>query len=114
MSDCLFCKIAFKQIPSKMVFENERICAFRDIDPKAPTHILIIPKKHVETVMDITDDDHLWWNQIPFLAQRLAREENIHERGFRLVLNCRNDGGQAVNHLHFHLLGGRKMSWPPG
>lgn len=113
MSGCLFCNMVEGKIPVKEVFSNEYILAFRDIDPKAPSHILVIPKKHVETIMDVDKDD-LWWKEIPSAIQNIAKKEKIDISGFRLVSNCRKDAGQEVPHLHFHLLGGRKMTWPPG
>ncbi len=114
MDGCLFCKISNKEIPADIVFEDKHLIAFKDIDPQAPKHILIIPKKHVETLMDITDNDNEWWIKVPQVAQSIAQKEGIDKKGFRLVVNCRDDGGQEVNHIHFHILGGRKMKWPPG
>ena len=112
--DCLFCKIAKKEIPAQVVFENKDIIAFRDIAPQAPVHILIISKKHIPSMNDITVQDAALLGQIQFVAKELARQENISADGYRLVLNCGKNGGQAVAHLHYHLLGGRKFTWPPG
>lgn len=114
MNDCLFCKIAAGNIPAKIVFENENILAFRDIDPKAPTHILIIPKKHIPTLNELAEADRGLIGEITFTAKELAKQEGIENTGYRTVFNCNRDGGQAVYHIHLHLLGGRKMTWPPG
>ena len=114
MSNCPFCKISNKEIPADIIFEDRNIIAFRDINPQAPIHIVIIPKKHVETFMDISENDKDWWIKIPQTAQAIAQQEGIEETGFRLILNCGDNGGQEISHIHFHLLGGRKMTWPPG
>ena len=114
MPDCLFCKIAAKQIPSTIVYEDENLLAFRDISPAAPSHVLIIPKKHVAAIMDVSGDDAIWWKELPAVIQKIAKKEKVDATGFRLALNNGADAGQAVAHLHFHLLGGRKMAWPPG
>lgn len=112
--NCIFCKIAAGEIPSDIVYKDEQMIAFRDIHPQAPVHILIIPERHIETVLDLkTVDDKLVGKMI-LLANRLAKEEGIDADGFRLVFNCRQYGGQDVYHIHLHLLGGRRMSWPPG
>jgi len=112
--DCLFCKIAEKTIPAQIIFENDKILAFRDISPKAPVHVLIIPRKHIPGMNDITPADVVLLGEIQTAAREIARSENISENGYRLVLNCGKDAGQAVAHLHYHLLGGRKFGWPPG
>lgn len=114
MDECLFCKIAAREISADIVYENDQVMAFRDIDPKAPSHIVFIPKKHMETIMDVGQDDKEWWSKLPEAVQKIARQEKMDGSGFRMVLNCREDGGQTVGHLHFHLLGRRKMTWPPG
>ena len=114
MSDCLFCKIVAKTIPANVVHEDNQVMAFRDISPKAPTHILVIPKKHIATVNDIGDDDKLLIGHMISVAKQLANSEGLAEDGYRLVMNCNDDGGQTVFHIHLHLLGGRQMSWPPG
>lgn len=114
MPDCLFCKIAAKQIPSKAVFESERVYAFRDISPKAPTHILIVPKEHVATVNDFTPAHRALIGELVLTAQQIAAKEGIAERGYRLVFNCNAEAGQTVWHVHLHLMGGRGMAWPPG
>jgi histidine triad (HIT) family protein len=112
--DCIFCKIAAKQIPSKLVHEDAEIVAFRDINPVAPTHILIIPREHIETVNDLEAAHAGIVGKLHLVAKDLARKEGLSERGYRLVFNCGPEAGQAVFHIHLHLLGGRKMTWPPG
>lgn len=105
--DCLFCKIANKQIPSNMVYEDDFLIAFHDIAPIAPVHVLIIPKEHIPSVMQVEDNDIV--NKIIKAAQKIAKEVNIDEDGFRIVNNCGEYGGQTVKHLHFHLIGGKKL-----
>jgi histidine triad (HIT) family protein len=114
MDNCLFCKIANKGIPAKVVYEDKRIFAFEDIHPKAPTHILIIPKEHYASLNEIPEDKSDLLAHILMEARRIARDKGIGESGYRIVLNTARDSGQEVFHIHFHLLGGRKMSWPPG
>ena len=114
MNNCIFCRIADKTLPSAIVFENDRILAFRDAKPEAPVHILIIPKKHIERITDIGPNEMDLVSQIAVIANQLARKEKIDQNGFRLVINCNKDGGQTVFHLHMHLLGGRILNWPPG
>lgn len=114
MSDCIFCKIATGEIPSDKVHEDDSFVAFRDLQPQAPTHILVIPKKHIETMNDVTDGDAHLMSGLLFTCQRLAKEEALSDRGYRIVINCNRDGGQSVSHIHAHLLGGRHMQWPPG
>ena len=109
---CLFCRIARGEIPAKMIVNNKEIAAFRDISPQAPTHILIIPKKHIASLDDANDANLL--GQMMAMAAALARQEGIAKTGYRTVINTGKDGGQSVDHLHIHLLGGRQMSWPPG
>jgi histidine triad (HIT) family protein len=112
--DCLFCKIAAGQIPAKTVFSNDKILAFRDIGPRAPTHILVIPKKHIATLNDVKPEDAALVAGLIQVASDVARAEKIDQSGYRLVVNCNGDGGQSVYHLHVHLLGGRQLAWPPG
>lgn len=115
MSDCIFCKIAAGEIPAQKVFEDDFVVAFRDLNPQAPVHVLIIPKKHVASVKNLTDDDkNLVAHIFVDVAKKIAAELGIADGGFRLVINTGDDGGQTVHHLHVHLLGGRKMTWPPG
>ncbi len=114
MVDCLFCKIINKEINSDILFEDDDVLAFRDINPQAPTHILIVPQKHISTINDLQQEDEALTGKIILTAQSLVKQENIDENGYRLVFNCNSDGGQEVYHIHLHLLGGRRMQWPPG
>lgn len=114
MPDCVFCLIRDKKIPSQTVYEDNDVLAFKDINPESPVHIIVIPKKHISTLMDISQDDDLLVSKIYSVIRRLAVELDLAESGFRVVTNYGRDGGQTVNHLHFHLLGGRPMQWPPG
>jgi histidine triad (HIT) family protein len=115
MGETIFSKIIKKEIPAEIVFESDNILAFRDINPQAPTHILIIPKIGIPTVRDIKGLEHAsLLAEMIDAANDLAEKENISNEGFRLVINCGNKGGQEVYHLHMHLLGGRQMNWPPG
>lgn len=115
MADCIFCKIAAKEIPSKVAYEDEQVIAFYDLEPQAPVHVLIIPKKHVESVAKLTaDDKQLAAHILTEVVPKLASDLGVAEKGFRLVANTGDEGGQTVKHLHFHLLGGRSMQWPPG
>lgn len=114
MTDCLFCKIVAKQIPAKVVFEDDSVLAFRDINPQAPVHILIIPKQHLTTLNDVEDEHATLIGRMVVTARQLAEAEGIAEGGYRWVMNCNRDGGQTVYHIHLHLLGGRAMHWPPG
>ncbi|MBD3386473.1 HIT domain-containing protein [candidate division KSB1 bacterium] len=111
---CLFCQIAEKKIPSDIMYEDESMLAFRDIDPQAPTHFLVIPKEHIETLNDLTPEKSSLIGDMVNRARELAGEEGISESGYRMVMNCNRDGGQAVFHIHLHLLGGRSLGWPPG
>jgi histidine triad (HIT) family protein len=113
-SDCLFCKIGAKEIPADIVHSTDRVVAFRDVNPKAPTHILIIPKNHIESAASISDKHADLLAEIFESAAHLAKSEGIDRSGWRLVTNVGPDAGQSVPHLHFHLLGGRVMGWPPG
>ncbi len=112
MGDCLFCKIAAKEIPSDIVYEDDEVVAFKDVNPQAPVHILVIPKKHISTLNDI--DDFMVTGKIMEVVVKLAKEFNIDEKGYRVVANCNRGAGQSVFHIHFHLLGGRLFQWPPG
>lgn len=111
-ADCLFCRIIRREIPAAIVAEDEHCVAFRDIGPKAPTHILVIPRQHVSTLDDVTDP--LLIGRVMGMAAEVARQEKIVEAGYRAVINTNADGGQTVFHLHVHVLGGRRMTWPPG
>ncbi|MBR3722717.1 MAG: histidine triad nucleotide-binding protein [Selenomonadaceae bacterium] len=115
MEDCIFCKIAKKEIESNLVYEDDMVVAFRDLSPQAPEHVLIVPKKHIASINDFTKDDvglmgHIMVEVLPEVAKSL----NIAEGGYRVVINTGEDAQQTVKHLHVHLLGGRKMTWPPG
>ncbi|SFH57438.1 histidine triad (HIT) family protein [Tindallia magadiensis] len=115
MDNCIFCKIVKKELPSEIVYESDNVIAFRDVAPVAPNHILVIPKEHVESLSDLDDEKRK--NFLPEIfgsINELVSKENLMEDGYRVVTNCGKDGGQTVGHLHFHLLGGRGMQWPPG
>ncbi|WP_069649308.1 histidine triad nucleotide-binding protein [Caloranaerobacter ferrireducens] len=114
MSDCIFCKIVNGEIPSKKVYEDDKVLAFEDIDPQAPVHILVIPKEHIPSIKDINEDNIEVISHIHLVIKRLAKEKGIDQDGFRIVNNCGEKGGQTVGHLHYHLLGGRHLMWPPG
>lgn len=111
-TDCLFCRIVRKEIPATIVLETEHVVAFRDIDPKAPTHVLVVPKVHVATLDAATDARML--GELQLAAAAIARTEGIVDGGYRTVINCGADAGQTVFHVHLHLLGGRRLGWPPG
>lgn len=113
MSDCIFCMIANKDIPSKVVYEDDIIVAFHDLEPQAPVHVLLIPKKHIASLDDLQPEDAQLIGHLMVKVKDIAGELGL-ENGYRLVSNCGEDGMQTVKHLHFHLLGKRKMIWPPG
>ena len=113
-SNCIFCKIVAGEIPAEQLYADDQVIAFHDIDPQAPQHVLIIPRKHIPTLLDLEEDDTALVGHIMQVARQLAIQLGIAEDGFRVVNNCNEQGGQVVWHLHFHLLGGRKMTWPPG
>lgn len=112
--DCIFCKIAAKKIPSKIIYEDEKAVAFEDISPQAPVHVLVVPKKHISTSLDITDKDNALVGHMFQVANKVAESKGIADRGFRMVMNCNAEAGQTVFHIHLHVLGGRPMHWPPG
>ena len=114
MLECLFCRIVKKEIPAEIVFESKNLLAFKDINPQAPVHILIIPKEHITTTNDLEVKHKELIADILLTAKNLSSDYNIAESGYRMVFNCNKNGGQAVNHIHLHLLGGRQMKWPPG
>ena len=114
MSDCIFCKIANHQIPSKIVLEDDNILAFEDLNPQAPVHILLIPKRHIARLTDLEEENGPLIGGIVTAANTVAVDRGIAQSGYRLVANCNADGGQTVDHIHFHLMGGRRMNWPPG
>lgn len=109
MNDCVFCKIINKEIPANIVYEDEKILAFRDINPVAPVHILVIPKKHISSLVDLKEDDEILVGKIYTVINKITKQEGIDEKGFRVIVNCGEDGGQEVKHLHFHVLGGKKL-----
>ena len=111
--DCLFCKIIDGKIPSKKIYEDDQVFAFHDINPQAPVHFLVIPKKHIATLNDVTEDDRAVVGHMVYVAQKLANELGC-EPGFRTVFNCNEMGGQTVYHIHLHVLGQRQLTWPPG
>ncbi len=114
MSDCIFCGIAAGDVPANEVRRDDHVVAFRDINPQAPTHILVIPTQHVPSAAELTPaHDHLW-AKLLHAAQSIAEDEGLDDEGYRLVVNIGRHGGQTVDHLHVHLLGGRQMTWPPG
>ena len=110
----IFTKIINKEIPAEIVYEDDEIIAFNDISPKAPIHVLIIPKKEIKTINDIESDDATIVGRLFLVAKKIAKSTDIDKNGYRLVMNCNEDGGQSVYHIHLHLIGGRKLSWPPG
>lgn len=114
MDNCIFCQIVEGKIPSEKVYEDEDLLAFRDINPVAPVHVLIIPKKHISSLLELTEEDQLLAGKILYGAQKIARQLGLAEKGFRVVNNIGEEGGQTVFHIHFHLLGGRQLTWPPG
>jgi histidine triad (HIT) family protein len=111
---CLFCSIAKKQIPSKIVYEDDSVLAFEDVKPQAPVHILIIPKRHIENTSDLSEKEAALAGHLVVTAKKIAEKYSVDTSGYRIVLNCNKDAGQEVLHLHLHLMGGRKFSWPPG
>ena len=114
MSDCLFCKIVSGEISCDKLYENDKLVAFRDIDPQAPTHILVIPKKHIRSINELEISDQNLAGEILLAAKEIASIENIESSGYRTIFNCNEDGGQTVYHIHLHLIGGRTLGWPPG
>jgi histidine triad (HIT) family protein len=113
MEGCLFCKIAKKEIPATVVYEDERALAFRDINPVAPTHVLVIPRVHVSTINDVSAEHEADMGHLYRVAAEVARGEGLSERGYRVVMNCGAGAGQSVFHVHLHLVGGRSLGWPP-
>lgn len=111
---CIFCQIASQEIKSPLLYEDSEIVAFQDIAPKAPHHILIIPKAHIPTLNDVEEKQQALLGKMMWVAQKLAKDLDVAEEGYRVLMNCNEGGGQAVYHIHLHLLAGRKMQWPPG
>jgi len=112
--DCLFCKILNGDIPADIIYESDSAIAFRDINPQAPTHVLIIPRKHIATINDLDDEDQEIIGSLYLAAKDIARAEGLSDEGYRAVMNCNEGAGQSVFHIHLHVLGGRALSWPPG
>jgi len=114
MADCLFCKIVSREIPASIVYEDDRVLAFNDINPQAPTHVLLVPKRHISSLNDLTTGDDQIVGELARRAAAIAKERGIAAGGYRTVFNTNRDAGQTVFHIHLHLLGGRSMQWPPG
>jgi histidine triad (HIT) family protein len=114
VQDCIFCKIIKREIPSDIVYEDDQILAFKDIQPIAPTHLLFIPKKHIPTFFELQPEDSHILGNLQLAAANVAKDMGLTERGYRLVANCKKDAGQVVWHLHYHFLAGRPFQWPPG
>lgn len=114
MSDCLFCKMVAGEIKPNTVYEDDDVLAFRDINPQAPTHVLVIPKTHISTLNDLQPDHAALVGKLFLVARQIAHDDGIAERGYRTVMNCNREAGQSVFHIHLHVLGGRGMHWPPG
>jgi len=114
MNDCLFCRIANRDLPAAIVYEDERVVAFNDINPQAPTHVLVIPRQHIDSLNDVGVNDDRLIGELVRRAAAIARERGLAPGGFRVLFNTNRDAGQTVFHIHLHLLGGRTMAWPPG
>jgi len=114
MSDCLFCKMVSGEIQPDVVFEDDDVLAFRDVNPQAPVHVLVIPKTHIATTNDLTTEQAGLVGKMILAARQIAADEGVAEPGYRMVMNCNPEAGQSVYHIHLHMLGGRPMNWPPG
>jgi histidine triad (HIT) family protein len=114
MTDCLFCKIVRREIPATLVYEDERVAAFNDINPQAPTHVLIVPKRHIDSLNELSTEDDRLVGELVRRASAIAADRGLSAGGYRTVFNTNRDAGQTVFHIHLHLLGGRPMTWPPG
>ncbi len=114
MPECLFCKIAAGELDTELIYEDEQVVAFNDLNPQAPIHVLVIPKKHIATLNELEPEDAALVGSLYLAAKTLARQKGVDDSGYRTLMNCNADGGQTVFHLHLHLLGGRRMGWPPG
>lgn len=114
MDDCIFCKIVTGDIPADVIYEDDQVLAFRDLNPQAPTHALVIPRRHISTLNDLTDEDAELIGRMHLAARAVAQQDGIAEAGYRTVFNCNEGAGQTVFHIHLHVLGGRRMTWPPG
>ena len=113
-SDCLFCKILARDIPADIVYESDDVIGFRDINPQAPTHVVIIPRRHIPTINDLESDDDATVGKLFLAAKAIAADEGLSDDGYRVVMNCNSAAGQTVFHIHLHLVGGRQLLWPPG
>ena len=114
MADCLFCKIVRREIPATLVYEDERVAAFNDINPQAPTHVLVVPKRHIATLNELSTEDDQLVGELVRRASAIAAERGLAAGGYRTVFNTNRDAGQTIFHIHLHLLGGRSLGWPPG
>ncbi len=114
MSDCIFCKIANGEIPSDIIYEDDEVIAFNDVNPQSPVHFLVIPKKHIPSANDLNKGNVSIVSHIFLVINKLVKEKGLGEKGYRIINNCGEYGGQTVNHIHFHVLGGRQFQWPPG
>lgn len=114
MADCLFCRVVAGEIPATIVHQDERLVSFRDIRPQAPLHVLVVPRRHIGTLNDLTQGDDQLVGEMLRRAAAIAREHGVDERGYRTVFNCNADAGQTVFHIHLHVIGGRSLGWPPG
>ena len=114
MKDCLFCKIINREIPAKIIYEDDDVLGFHDVAPQAPVHLLFIPKRHIATTNELEDDDAILTGKLIVAASKVAREMDFAIDGYRLAMNCNSHGGQTVFHIHLHMLAGRNMHWPPG
>jgi len=114
MTDCLFCKMVTREIKADIVFEDNDVLAFRDINPQAPLHVLIVPKQHISTLNDLQDADEALVGKLYLAAKKIAADNGVADEGYRTVMNCNEAAGQTVFHIHLHLLGGRQLGWPPG
>ena len=114
MGDCIFCKIVSGDIPADIIYQDDDVLAFRDLGPQAPVHVLVIPKRHISTINDLQQGDAELIGKMYLAAKLVAKQEGMDESGYRCVMNCNDDGGQTVHHIHLHVLGKRQMTWPPG
>jgi histidine triad (HIT) family protein len=114
MEECIFCKIVQGEIPTNIIYQDDQVIAFDDLHPKAPIHKLIIPRRHIATLNDLDPKDKELIGHMVYVAKQFAKDLNIDEKGYRTLINCNADAGQIIFHIHLHLLGGRKMTWPPG
>lgn len=114
MAECIFCKIASGEIKTDLVYEGDEVLAFNDLNPQAPVHVIVIPKKHIPRINEIEEEDKALMGKLVLAAKKIAQEKKVESSGFRLVMNCNEDAGQEIFHIHLHLLGGRQFKWPPG